>query len=50
MRYGRRHITGIPLPSPIEIVRPTEKIYLFKIAHDLGFDKEAIKELLDESK
>ncbi len=32
------------------IVRPTEKIYLFKIAHDLGFDKEAIKELLDENK
>ena len=32
------------------IVRPTEKIYLFKIAHDLGFDKEAIKEMLDESK
>ena len=32
------------------IVRPTEKIYLFKIAHDLGFDKETIKEMLDESK
>ena len=32
------------------IVRPTEKIYLFKIAHDLGFDKEMIKEMLDESK
>lgn len=32
------------------IVRPTEKIYLFKIAHDLGFDKEAIKEMLDENK
>ena len=47
MRYGRRHNGNT---SPIEIVRPTEKIYLFKIAHDLGFDKEAIKELLDESK
>ena len=32
------------------IVRPTEKIYLFKIAHDLGFDKETIKEMLEESK
>ena len=32
------------------IVRPAEKIYLFKIAHDLGFDKETIKEMLDESK
>ena len=32
------------------IVRPTEKIYLFKIAHDLGFDKDTIKEMLDESK
>lgn len=47
MRYGRRHNGNT---SPIEIVRPTEKIYLFKIAHDLGFDKEAIKEMLDESK
>lgn len=47
MRYGRRHNGNT---SPIEIVRPTEKIYLFKIAHDLGFDKEAIKELLDENK
>ena len=32
------------------IVRPAEKIYLFKIAHDLGFDKDTIKEMLDESK
>lgn len=32
------------------IVRPTEKIYLFKIAHDLGFDKDTIKEMLEESK
>ena len=32
------------------IVRPAEKIYLFKIAHDLGFDKETIKEMLEESK
>ena len=32
------------------IVRPSEKIYLFKIAHDLGFDKDTIKEMLDESK
>ena len=32
------------------IVRPTENTYLFKIAHDLGFDKETIKEMLDESK
>ena len=47
MRYGRRHNGNT---SPIEIVRPTEKIYLFKIAHDQGFDKEAIKEMLDESK
>jgi len=47
MRYGRRHNGNT---SPIEIVRPTEKIYLFKIAHDLGFDKEAIKEMLNESK
>ena len=47
MRYGIRHNGNT---SPIEIVRPTEKIYLFKIAHDLGFDKETIKEMLDESK
>ena len=32
------------------IVRPAEKIYLFKIAHDLGFDKDTIKEMLEESK
>lgn len=32
------------------IVRPAEKIYLFKIAHDLGFDKDTIKVMLDESK
>jgi len=32
------------------IVRPAEKIYLFKIAHDLGFDKDTIKEMLNESK
>jgi len=25
------------------IIRPTEKIYHFKIAHDLGFDKDMIK-------
>ena len=32
------------------IVRPAEKIYLFKITHDLGFDKDTIKEMLEESK
>ena len=32
------------------IVRPAEKIYLFKIAHDLGFDKDTVKEMLEESK
>ena len=47
MRYGRRHNGNT---SPIEIVRPTEKIYLFKIAHDLGFDKDTIREMLEESK
>lgn len=31
------------------IVKPAEKIYLFKIAHDLGFDKEMIKEMLENS-
>jgi len=25
------------------IIRPTEKIYHFKIAHDLGFDKDMLK-------
>lgn len=31
------------------IIRPTEKIYHFKIAYDLGFDKAMIKEVLEEN-
>ncbi len=31
------------------IVKPTEKIYLFKIGYDLGVDKDRIKEMLEHS-
>ena len=31
------------------IIRPTEKSYHFKITHDLGFDKDMLKEVLEEN-
>ena len=31
------------------IIRPTDKSYHFKITHDLGFDKDMLKEMLEEN-